>query len=188
MWPGLSKSMTLKCPLNITQLQHLGQLSCQDQTTDSAHTHACTHTPTHTHTHSHTYPVCLPMLSAAFCSLFSWDAKCRWDESVACAQSQEELPLKSKHLYEYQNTQGTVQDERRRGRRWGRERERSRERGRERKSSKTAKKSQCFFLLLYLWRNKAIYTWIPLSSHCIFHRDIYSEKQRCTTRARPCVC
>lgn len=67
-----------------------------------------------THTHRHTESVCVLILSAVFAFLFSWDAKCRWDKSAACAQSQEELGLKSKHLYEYHNTQGTVEDERER--------------------------------------------------------------------------
>lgn len=131
------ESMTLKRPLNITRLQHWGQLSCQSQKIGKKKT-TCTHTRSHSYTF--TQPVCLLTLSTAFCSLFSWDAKCRWDESAACAQSQEKLPVKSKHLYEYQNTQGTVEDERKRRRGEG-HREDEGESGSSRTSSKVARKA-----------------------------------------------
>lgn len=65
------------------------------------------------------------MPSTAFCSLLYWNAKCRWEESAARAPSQEKLTLISKHLYEYQNTRGTVEDERMRGGVGGRERQSS---------------------------------------------------------------
>lgn len=97
------ESVTLKRPLNITQRQHWGQLSCQNQTTGIART------------------ACLP--ADAFCrflplSVPFFPGMQNADETSqpACAQSQEELPLKSKHLYEYQHTQATVEDERKRGR------------------------------------------------------------------------
>lgn len=99
------------------------------------------------------------MLSAAFCSPFSWDAKCRWDESATCAQSQEELPLKSKHLYEYQHTQGTVEDERKRGGKEGRE-------DWEGMSSKIAKKASVFLsFCIFDWTKSYIHmntSFLPL--------------------------
>lgn len=109
------------------------------------------------------------MLSAAFCSLFSWDAKCRWDESAACAQSQEKLPLKSKHLYEYQNTQGTVEDERKRGREEGRETESEKmweREDRERMSRKVAKKASVLLsFCIFDWTKSYIHmntSFLPL--------------------------
>lgn len=61
---GPVESMTLKCPLNITQRQHWGQLSCQNQTTGIARTR--THTYTHARTHSLSACWCFLPLSVPF--------------------------------------------------------------------------------------------------------------------------
>ncbi len=141
--------VTLKRPLNITQQQRWGQLSCRSQTTGNMHTHTFsspslnTHTHTHTHTHTLTEPVCLLMLSAAFCSLFLLGCKMQMRQvSRLCTVSGGTATQIQTSVWIPKHTgySGGWETERKEGRGWEREKTKEREDW-ERMSGKVAKKS-----------------------------------------------
>lgn len=66
------ESMTLKRPLNITRLQHWGQLSCQSQKIGKKTCNVYTHTPSLLHIHTARLPA-----DAFHCFLFPFFLGCK---------------------------------------------------------------------------------------------------------------
>lgn len=168
--------LTLKCPLNITLQQHWGQLSCQYQTTGIVHTH--------THTHIACLPACwcfLPLSVPFFPRMQNVDEK-----SQPLVHSLRRNCHSNPNIC--MNTKTHRVQWRMREREGGRKGERGGRGDWERMSSKIAKKaSVSLSFCSFDWTKSYIHmntSFLPL----YFPSGYLSEKQRCTTRARSCVC